>query len=369
MTQSITYVAFDMHRDSITAAWLWPGATSPEVRTIPHEAKPFRRLVEQMLKRGPARACYEAGALGYEPQRQLAAWGLPCEVIAPSLIPRRPGVRIKTDTRDAKKLVGFYRAGELTAIRVPTPQEETARELVRCREVAGEDALRAAHRLRHFLLRRGLRCPAGRPGTQAWWRWVQALRLPEPPAQRTLDESLLAATTLRARWKALDPEVAALGTVEPWVTPVARLRCFRGIDTLTAVSLALEVFDFRRFGTPRPFMSFVGLVPSEHSSGTPPRRGRITKTGNAHLRRVLVEAAWHAQHRPGRNPSVRARRAGQPAAVVAIAEQAEGRLHRRFHRLVARGKRRTVAATAVARELCGFLWAAMVTVPGEAGTP
>lgn len=360
MNEHITHVAFDMHQDSITAAWLRPGATTPEVRTIPHEAKPFHRLVKQILASGPARACYEAGPLGYEPQRQLAAWGLPCEVIAPSLIPRRPGVRIKTDKRDAKKLVGFYRAGELTAIRIPTPAEENARELVRCREVAGEDALRTQHRLRKFLLRHGLRCPAARPGTRGWWAWVHALRLPDPPAQRTLDEYLVAATTLRARWKALDPEVAALATVEPWVTPVARLRCFRGIDTLTAVTLLLEIFDFRRFGTPRPLMSFVGLVPSEHSSGTPPRRGRITKTGNAHLRRVLIEAAWHAQHRPGRNPSVRARRAGQPPAVVALAEKAELRLHRRFHRLVARGKLRTVAATAVARELCGFVWAAMV---------
>ncbi len=363
MHEHITHVAFDMHQDSITAAWLRPGATTPEVRTIPHEAKPFRRLVEQVLKLGPARACYEAGPLGYEPQRQLAAWGLPCEVIAPSLIPRRPGVRIKTDKRDAKKLVGLYRAGELTAIRIPTPAEENARELVRCREACGEDALRALHRLRKFLLRHGLRCPAGRPGSQAWWRWVQALRLPDPPAQRTLDEYLLAATTARGRWKALDPEVATLATVEPWVRPVGWLRCFRGIDTLTAATLVLEVFDFRRFGTPRPFMSFVGLVPSEASSGVRPRRGSITKTGNAHLRRVLVEAAWHYQHRPGPSALIRARRAGQPPAVVAVGEQAEVRLHRRFARLVARGKLRTVAATAVARELCGFLWAAMLAAP------
>ncbi len=175
--------------------------------------------------------------------------------------------------------------------------------------------------------------------------------------------SLLAATTGRARWKALDPEVAALAAGEPWVRPVGWLRCFRGIDTLTAATLVLEVFDFRRFGTPRPFMSFVGLVPSEASSGVRLRRGSITKTGNAHLRRVLVEAAWHYQHRPGPSALIRARRAGQPPAVVAVGEQAEVRLHRRFARLVARGKLRTVAATAVARELCGFLWAAMMAAP------
>jgi transposase len=363
MREHITHVAFDMHQASITAAWLLPGAETPVVRTIPHELKPFRRLVRQILAHGPARACYEAGPLGYVPQRQLAAWGLPCEVIAPSLIPRRPGQRIKTDTRDAKKLVGLYRAGELTAVRIPTPAEEDVRELVRCREVAGQDAVRAQQRLRKFLLRRGLRCPDARPGSQAWWGWVQALRLPDPAAQRTLDEYLLAATTLRARWKALDPEVAALASREPWVAPVARLRCLRGIDTLTAVTVLLEVFDFRRFGTARPFMSFVGLVPREDSSGGKEYRGGITKTGNAHLRRVLIEAAWHYQYRPRPNKAVQARRAGQPPAVVALAEQAEVRLHRRFTRLVARGKRPVVAATAVARELCGFLWAAMVAMP------
>jgi transposase len=319
--------------------------------------------VKELLAQGPARACYEAGPLGYAPQRQLEAWGLPCEVIAPSLIPRRPGQRIKTDTRDAKKLVGLYRAGELTAIRIPTPAEEDVRELVRCREACGTDALRAQQRLRQFLLRRGLRAPDGPAGSQAWWAWVQALRLPDPAAQRTLDEYCLAATTLRARWKALDPEVAALASRDPWVAPVARLRCLRGIDTVTAVTVLLEVFDFRRFGTPRPFMSFVGLVPREHSSGGKEARGGITKTGNAHLRRVLIEAAWHDQHRPRPSKAIHARRAGQPPAVVALAEQAEQRLHRRFSRLLARGKRSTIAATAVARELCGFLWAAMVAVP------
>jgi hypothetical protein len=220
-----------MHQDSITAAWLCPGATAPETRTLPNEPKALRRLVKERLARGPARAGSEAGPLGYEPQRQLAAWGLPCEVIAPSLIPRRPGDRIKTDTRDAQKLVTLYRSDELTPLRIPTPAEEAARDLGRCREAAGVDALRAMHRLRTFLLRRDLRCPAGRPGTQAWWRWVHALRLPDPAAQRTLEEYTLAATTARARWKGLDPEVQALATREPWVAPVARLRCFRGIDT------------------------------------------------------------------------------------------------------------------------------------------
>ncbi len=363
MKEHITHVAFDMHQDSITAAWLTPGASTPELRTIAHEPKPFRRLVHEILAHGPARACYEAGPLGYTPQRQLEAWGLPCEVIAPSLIPRRPGQRIKTDTRDAKKLVGLYRAGELTAIRVPTLEEEDVRELVRCREACGTDARRAEQRLRKFLLRRGLRAPTGQAGSQAWWAWVQGLRLPDPAAQRTLEEYCLAATTLRARWKALDPAVAALASRAAWAAPVARLRCLRGIDTLTAVTVLLEVFDFRRFGTPRPFMSFVGLVPRETSSGAKAWRGSITKTGNPHLRRVLIEAAWHAQHRPRPTPAVQARRAGQPPAVVALAGLAEQRLHRRFSRLVARGKRPVIAATAVARELCGFLWALMVQVP------
>ncbi|HET7876927.1 MAG TPA: IS110 family transposase [Methylomirabilota bacterium] len=363
MSESITFVAFDMHQDSVTAAWLRPGATDPETRTLPNEPKPLRRFVKELLAAGPARACYEAGPLGYEPQRQFAAWGLPCAVIAPSLIPRRPGDRIKTDKRDAKKLVQLYRSGALTSIRIPTPAEEAARDLVRCREACGGDALRALHRLRKFLLRRDLRCPAGRPGTQAWWRWVHALRLPDPAAQRTLEEYTLAAPTARARWKALDPEVTALATRAPWVAPVAQLRGLRGLDTLGAVSLHLEVFDWRRFGSPRPCMSFVGLVPSEHSTGARRRLGSIPKTGNAHLRRILVEAAWHYARRPDPRAAAHRRRRGQPPAVVAVAQQAEQRLYRRFPRLVGRGKLRPVAATAVARELCGFLWAAMVDAP------
>jgi transposase len=224
MREHITHIAFDMHRDSITAAWLLPSESSPELRTIPHEVKPFRRLVRQILAHGPARACYEAGPLGYAPQRQLTAWGLPCEVIAPSLTPRRPGQRIKTDTRDAKKLVGLYRAGELTCIRIPTPAEEAARELVRCREAVVGEARRAQQRLRQFLLRQGLRCPAGTAGSQAWWSWVHTLRLPDAAAQRSLEEYCLAATTLRARAQALDAEVAGLATQEPWAPAVARLR-------------------------------------------------------------------------------------------------------------------------------------------------
>ncbi len=184
-------------------------------------------------------------------------------------------------------------------------------------------------------------------------------RIPPPSGRWT--RSLRAATTLRTRWKALDPEVAALATVASWAAPVARLRCFRGIDTLSAVSLVLEIFDFRRFPSPRPLMSFVGLVPSEHSSGQAHRRHGITKTGNAHLRRILVEAAWHYARRADRRAAHRRRQVGQPPAVVAIAEHAERRLHRKFLGLVLRGKLRTVATTAVARELCGFLWAAMVT--------
>ena len=362
MSERITHVAFDMHQDSITAAWLLPDATTPEVRSLPHEPKAFRRVVQQLLRHGPARACYEAGALGYGPQRQLTAWGLPCEVIAPALVPRRPGVRIKTDRRDAKKLVGLYRAGELTPIHIPTEAEEAARDLVRCREACGADLLRATHRLGKFLLRHGLRCPTHRAGSQRWWAWVQTLRLPDPPAQRTLDEYLLTVLTLRDRRQALDAEVATLATQPRWAAPVARLRCLRGVDTLSAVTLAVEVGDFRRFGRPRPFMSFVGLVPSEASSGSRRRQGAITKTGNAHLRRVLVEAAWHARHRPHVNAHLRTRQAGQPPAVLALAQKAQARLHRRYHRLLARGKRPVLAVTAVARELSGFVWALMVAV-------
>ena len=281
-----------------------------------------------------------------------------CQVIAPALIPRKAGERIKTDRRDARKLAELFRAGLLTEVRPPTPAEEAARDLVRARDDAREDLQRCRHRLGKLVLRRG-RHYAGRPWTRAHRAWLQTLAWDHAADAQVVADYLLALDQVQARLADLDSHLAALATTAPYAEPVAWLRCFRGIDTLTAMTIVAELHDFRRFVTPRALMAYLGLVPTEHSSGAQTRRGRITKTGNTLVRRVLTEAAWHYQHRPSIGPALQRRRAGQPPHVIAIADKAQHRLCRRFRRLVAEQKPAPKVAVAIARELAGFLWATL----------
>ena len=278
----------------------------------------------------------------------------------PALIPRRAGDRIKTDRRDAGHLAVLYRAGALTAIHIPTEQEEAARDLLRCREDIRADLLRARHRLSKFLLRHGRRFT----GTKKAWTkrhddWLRTQTWPIAALDQTQRAYLRAVDEAVARLRAVEDDLRDLLTLEPLGARVARLHCFRGINDLTALTIAAELGDPRRFATAPRTMAFVGLVPSEHSSGTKQARGRITKTGNAHLRRVLVEAAWHYRHRPFVGATLRARQRGAPPEVIAQAWAAQQRLHRRYHRLAARGKPNQHIITAVARELTGFVWAAL----------
>jgi transposase len=304
--------------------------------------------------------CYEAGPCGFELQRALTTHGIGCDVIAPALIPRRPGDRIKTDRRDAGHLAVLYRAGALTAIHIPTEQEEAARDLLRCREDIRADLLRARHRLSKFLLRHGRRFT----GTKKAWSnrhevWLRAQTWSLPALDQTHRAYLRAVDEIVARLQDVERELRALLDLAPLRERVQRLRCFRGIDDLTALTIAAELGDARRFGTAPSTMAYVGLVPSEHSSGTKRAQGGITKTGNAHLRRVLVESAWHYRHHPFVGAALRARQRGAPADVIARAWTAQQRLHRRYARLAARGKPKQHIVTAVARELTGFIWAAL----------
>lgn len=303
---------------------------------------------------------YEAGPCGFELQRALVGQGIPCDVIAPALIPRRPGDRIKTDRRDAAQLAVLFRAGALTAIHIPTEQEEAARDLLRCREDIRADLLRARHRLSKFLLRHGRRFT----GTKKAWSkrhevWLRAQTWPLPALEQTHQAYLRTVDEAVARLRAVEGDLRGLLDLAPLRRRVERLRCFRGIDDLTALTIAAELGDARRFATAPSLMAFVGLIPSEHSSGTKQARGAITKTGNAHLRRVLVEAAWHYRHHPFVGDTLRARQRGAPPPVIAHAWTAQQRLHRRYARLAARGKPKQHVVTAVARELTGFVWAAL----------
>ena len=364
MQQESTIIGLDVHKDTITAAILPPQAERVvETLKIPNTAAALASLVQRRAPRGPLAFVYEAGPCGYEVQRQLTALGQVCAVIAPALTPRRPGDRVKTDRRDAEKLARWYRAGELTVIRVPSCAEEAARDLVRAREDVVADRLRARHRLGKFLLRQGrVHHLAHSRGVQ-YRRWLKTQRFDWPALQQTFEAYVRAVEEAQGRVEALETQLQAVAQQAPYQEPIQALRCLKGIDTLSALTLVVEVQDFRRFATAAAFMSFTGLVPSEASSGARVRRGSITKTGNAHLRRVLVEAAWCNRHGQVVSRELALRRRDAVPAVLAIARKAQARLHRRYWRLVSRGKLQTVAVTAVARELAGFIWAIGQQVP------
>jgi transposase len=358
MEQCTTVVGLDVHKKTIVVAVLPPGSDHVvEKQTIENSPQTIKQMVTRVAQRGPAVFVYEAGPCGYEVHRQLTALGHRCVVIAPSLTPRRPGDRVKTDRRDAEKLARLYRAGELTPIRVPTRDEEAARDLVRVREDALTDRLRARHRLSKFLLRQG----RVHRETTAWGvahrAWLRSQRFEWPSLQQTYAAYGRAVEDAEARLQTLDQQVATLAQEEPYRTPVQYLRCLKGIDTLSALTLVVETQAFPRFAQARAFMGYAGLGVSEASSGEKIRRGSITKAGNAHLRRILVEAAWSARHPNAMSRALAERRQGCPPEVLRIAKKAQARLHRKFWRLVSRGKLPQVAVVAVARELAGFVWA------------
>jgi transposase len=349
---NITHIGLDVHKETIAVATLKPGAVTCEERVILNTPDAIRKLVVRLGDPARLATCYEAGPTGYDTQRLLASLGVGCEVIAPALIPRRAGIRTKTDRSDARNLARLYRAGELTPIRIPTAAEEALRDLIRAREDLKSDRRIARQRLKSFLLRHGRRYPR----TRAAWARNQVFG--EPAAQAAFQHLLAAHSVRSTQLDAIDAEIKEAAN-DPELAPgVARLRCFRGIDTLSAVTLLAEVGDFRRFGSAASFMAFTGLVPSEHSSGLSVRHGSITKTGNCHLRRVLVEAAWSYRHRPAVGEALANRLEGQPPEVVAYAWAAQCRLSARF-RTLARSKANNKAVVAVARELAGFVWGMM----------
>jgi transposase len=359
--KSITIIAFDQHAATTVAAVLLPGQRTPALHSLTSDSPTIVRFVKRVVREnGAVRCCYEAGPCGFELQRALAAEGIPCEIIAPALIPRRAGDRVKTDRRDAAQLAILYRAGALTAIHVPTDQEEAVRDLLRCREDIRADLLRARHRLGKFLLRHGRRFTA----TKSTWSarhhtWLRAQTWPLPALTQTHEAYLRAVDEAVARLQTVDAQLQALVTLEPLHSRVQRLRCFRGVDDLTALTIAAELGDARRFPTARGLMAYVGLIPSEHSSGTRRARGAITKTGNAHLRRVLVEAAWHYRHHPFIGKHLRRRHVDAPDGAMQHAWRAQQRLYRRYRCLAARGKPKQHVVTAIARELTGFVWASL----------
>jgi transposase len=364
MEQVTTYVGIDAHKKDLFVALLRGTERVPVTWQLANVPQAVRRLVRTLEREagGPVRVFYEAGPCGYALQRQMTTARVRCDVVAPALIPRKPGERVKTNRRDARKLAELGRAGLLTAVHPPTAEDEAVRDLARARDDAREDLQRCRHRLGKLLLRRGLH-HAGRNWTRAHRQWIDSLAWAHAAERAVVDDYLLAIDHTEARLRELDARLADIAARDPYREPVGWLRCFRGIDTLTAILILAELHDFRRFASAPALMAYLGLVPGEDSSGEKHRRGRITRTGNALVRRLLVETAWHYQHRPRIGVTLTRRRTGQPGRVIAIADKAQQRLCRRFRTLASQQKPRPKIAVAIARELAGFLWAALQPAP------
>lgn len=363
MVEDITWVAIDAHKDSLSVAMAIPG--EEEIRQWRSNADKLAvaRLRKKLLKLSPGRVvcCYEAGPCGYELQRQLVVGDrIRCMVVAPSLVPKKPGQRIKTDRKDARHLLGQLKAGELTEVSPPSREDEAARDLCRYRDQVRRDLVRCRHRMVKMLLRRGVVYRAGKNWTQGFRRWLAAVRLEEEAAQAVLDTMLVELSQLEERIKWLDSRIEELADTDRYRDVVGWVRCFRGFNTISAMAVVTELFSFFRFGSPRHLMSYLGIVPSEHSSGESHCRGGITRAGNSYLRRILIEAAWHYRHLPKVTPPLVKRRQGQPEWAIEIADRAQHRLHRRYrHLALVRRKNRNKVNVAIARELTGFLWAVL----------
>jgi transposase len=355
MAKARTLVGLDVHATKIVAAVLDAETGELEFFMLGGDVAQAAGLCVGLP--GPVRAAYEAGPTGYGLARELELRGVGCVVAAPSKIPRGSGERVKTDRRDAEHLVRLLLAGKLHAVRVPGAEEEALRDLVRARDAVRGDLMRGRHRLSKLLLRHGHRFDDGRAWSDRHRAWVAGIQLAYPAAQDTLIDAVGAIDALVHRRDQLERSIMAMLPNSSWATQAGRLRCLRGIDTLTAAGLCAEIGDFERFARAGQLMSYLGLVPCENTTGTQRRLGAITKTGSGHARRLLVEAAWHYRKTPRVGKALTDRHDGQPAEAIAVAWSAQRRLHRTWQCLEARAKRRTLIAVAAARELAGFCWA------------
>ena len=363
MSPSTITVGMDVHKESLVlAVFTGDAAAAERVDRLPNDLNKLHRYVDRLAAQGPLRICYEASGAGYVLQRALQEWGYACDVIAPSLIPTKPGVQRKHDKYDAVQLARLYQAGELTPVRIPSAAEERVRDLVRCRTTFQREVTKSRHYVVKFLARRGFIFREGMHWARAHKAWLAALARDTSPLAAedrfVLCEYLALLDFKLQRRIALDREIDALALTPLFQRPVARLRCFRGIQVQAAMVLASEIGDWQRFANPRQLAAYLGLVPREASTGPHQRRGSLTKAGNAHCRHVLVQAAWSARHRPTVSRELKARQRGQPPDVIAHAWKAQLRLYKLFRRISAR-RPSQIAVVAVAREFVGFLWAVM----------
>lgn len=360
MKKTTRWVGLDVHAESIAVAIAEKDGEVRSLGVIANTLGSLRKLVKKLGRVDDVRACYEAGPTGYVVYWQLSQLGVACEVIAPTLVPKKAGDRVKTDRRDAEKLARSYRSGDLTAVWVPDADHEALRDLVRAREAAKKDQLRARHRLQKFLLRRGVSPPEGmKAWTQKHFEWVKSLKLEPMALEATRLDYVMEVDHVRERIVRLEKAIdeAIERAPEQMRAVVEALQALRGVAKVTAATIVAELGQLSRFESPRLLMGYSGAVPREYSSGGSISRGPITKTGNAHLRRVIVEASWAYRHRPSVYRELQRRQANVSEEVKAISMKAQHRLYSRYQKLIARGKSPQLAVTAVARELLGFIWA------------
>jgi len=357
--KKIANVGVDYHLNSLSIAVL-PEGEKDFYQTIhlKNDDRMIAKYLRKLSKTFELRICYEACSSGYDFQRKLSSWGYHCDVIAPSLVPKKPGDRRKNDFRDARNLAEHYANGMLTVVHPPTEEEESLRSLIRCRLEFKKDARRTKHRINSFLLTQGLRWKKSTWTKQHRW-WLSKLEMPYEYLQKVLDEHLGHLAYLESRIQHLDEQIEEIACSEIYAPSVKKLRAFRGIGTLTAMVLIAEITDFRRFPSPKALMAFLGLIPSEKSSGDKRKDGSITKAGNIRCRTSIVESVQHYVKKPHISAQMKEKLAEVDGKSANIALHCMYRLHKRFWALTMKGKIRPVAITAIAREFVGFIWAMM----------
>jgi len=359
MENSITYVAMDTHKKEHKVALHYPCHEEIVRFAVKNTAREIKKLVNKIKKQASAdvKFCYEAGVCGFTLKRRIEALGCQCTVIAPSLTPIKPGDRVKTDRKDAVKLLAMFEAGLLTEVHAPDQEQEAARELARCRQSAQENLKRIRHQILKFLTRHGYVYAEGNHWTQKHLHWLGSLEFDLPCLRDVFDSYFTEMQHCLQRLVSLDKELAKLAESNPYKEVVSLMRCFHGIDTLTAITIITEIFEFGRFSSPGELMSYLGLTCSEDSSGQKERRGSITKAGNKRVRRLLIETSWHYRHPYiAVSKVLRERRKDQPQWAIDIADKARQRLRKRYWYLVNNGKMPCKATVAIARELAGFIW-------------
>jgi transposase len=366
MREKLRFLGLDVHAETIAVAVAEPGGEVRSLGTIANREESIRKFIRKLGPPEQLRACYEAGPTGFVLYGQMVPLGIECAAVAPSLVPKKPGDRVKTDRRDALKLARSHRSGDLTAVWAPDEGSEALRDLVRQREAAKQDQLRARHRLTKFLLRTGQRPPLGlKAWTERYMRWLAQVRYTQPAQEITLRDCLNEFEHMSARVRRLEEAILEVVKQAPQSVQalIRGLQALRGVAHISAVTIASELGNISsRFESARKLMGYCGVFPSEDSSGKRKRQGGITKSGNAHLRRIVVESAWCYRHRPRVGERLRQRHQGVPAEITEIAWKAQNRLHKRYLKLMNAGKDQRKVTTAVARELLGFIWAIAIKV-------